>query len=127
MTFNALRTLLLIYTLVLPYICHAQQAQKLHPGLAPHTPTRIDWSTTTLQASLRMEALDEYGYLLQITSPDPETIMIYVRYLPTVNREAMNTTINASREVIHITAKRYGWDKWLKIVEDIKLADQFKH
>jgi hypothetical protein len=126
MTFNVLRTLLLIYSLILPYVCHAQQAQKLHPGLAPHIPTRIDWLTTTLQASLRTEALDEDGYLLQITSPDSEAIMIYVRYLPTVNREAMNIAIDASREVIHITAKSYGWDKWLKIVEDIKLADQFK-
>jgi hypothetical protein len=62
------------------------------------------------------------GYDLDITSPDPETILIYVRYLPNVNREAMNITLVTTRKVIDITAKSYGWDSWLKVREDIQLA-----
>jgi len=68
----------------------------------------------------------ENGFQLEITSPDPETILIYVRYLADVDRQAMNIVIDADRKVIKITARSYGWDKWLKIREDIQLADESK-
>jgi hypothetical protein len=100
------------------------QPQKLSPGAQPFVPTRIDWLTTTLQASLRDDQMQATGFLLQITSPDPETILIYVRYLPDVNREVMNMSVDSSREVIQITAKRYGWDRWVKIREDVQPAKQ---
>jgi hypothetical protein len=96
--------------------------QKASPGTELFTPTRIDWLTTTLQASLRDEQLQTSGFLLQITSPDPETILIYVRYLPNVDRYAMNSSIDAARDVIHMTARSYGWDEWVKVREDIKPA-----
>ena len=100
----------------------AQQTQPFKPGAERYTPTRIDWLTTVLQASLRADKLQEDGFFLQITSPDSETILIFVICLPTVNRESMNITIEAAREVIKITAKSYGWDKWLKVEEDIRMA-----
>ena len=93
-----------------------------HPGLKPFIPTRIDWLSTTLQASLRQDLTLENGFTLGITTPDPGTILIYVRYLPTVNREAMNITIDSVREVIGIVVKSYGWEKWLRIKEDVKLG-----
>jgi hypothetical protein len=98
------------------------QSQKLSPGAQPFVPTRIDWLTTTLQASLRDDQMQTTGFQLQITSPNSETVLIYVRYLPDVNREVMNTNIDAARQVIQITAKSYGWDKWVKIREDVQLA-----
>lgn len=104
----------------------SSQAQKLSPGLQPFTPTRMDWLTTTLQASLRDEKLDTNGYTLQIASSDAETILIYVIYKPDVNREAMNISIDAARDVINITAKRYGWDKWVKVRENIQLYSEEK-
>jgi hypothetical protein len=119
---NIFRALLFTQVLLAVPPGSSQQTPATHPGSAPYTPTRIDWLTTTLQANLRSERLEEDGYILQITSPNPETIRIYVRYLPTVNREAMNTGIDAAREVIHITAKSYGWDGWLKVTEDIQIA-----
>lgn len=88
------------------------------PGLEPYTPTRIDWLTTTLQADLRDDELQTNGFYLQITSPDQETILIYVVYESTVNREAMNITIDAARQAIQMAAKRYGWDKWVRIREE---------
>lgn len=96
--------------------------QKLSPGAVPFIPTRIDWLTTTLQASLRDEEMQTNGYTLEITSPNPETILIYVRCSPDVNREAMNMSIDAARKVIQITAKSYGWDNWVKIQEDVEPA-----
>ena len=98
------------------------QAPTLPPGLRPFTPTRIDWLTTTLQADLRDDELERNGFELLITSPDSETILIFVRYQPNVNREVMNLSINTARQVIQMTAKRYGWDKWVKIREDIQLG-----
>ncbi|MCK7501789.1 MAG: hypothetical protein MZW92_76155 [Comamonadaceae bacterium] len=68
---------------------------------------------------------EETKFLLQITSPDSETILMRtMRYLPNVNREIMNTHIDAAREVIQeITAKSYGWDKVAKEVrEDVQLG-----
>lgn len=100
----------------------SQQRDLSRPGLQPHVPTRIDWLTTVLQASLRSDITEESKFVLQITSPDSETILIYVRYLPNVNREGMNLHIDAAREVIRITSKSYGWDKWLKVREDIQLG-----
>ena len=98
------------------------QAQTLSPGSERFVPTRIDWLTTTLQASLRTDATETEGYDLEITTPDPETILIYVRYSPTVNRQAMNITVDSTRKVIDMAAKSYGWDSWLKVREDIQLA-----
>lgn len=98
------------------------QVQGLPPGLQPFTPTRIDWLTTTLQASLREEALQTYGYQLEIAESDPETILIYVRYTPDAKREFMNMSVDTARKVIQTTAQSYGWEKWVKIREDIKLV-----
>ncbi len=100
------------------------QTQKLSPGSQPFTPTRIDWLTTTLQASLRDDSMETSGYYLQISLSDPETVLIVVRYLPTADRKAMNISIDAARQVIELTAKRYGWEKWVKIREDVQLAKE---
>lgn len=97
-------------------------AKPFKPGAERYTPTRIEWLTTVLQASLRADKIQEEGFVLVITSPDSETILIYVRYVPEVNRQVMNIGIEAAREVIKITAKSYGWDKWLKVKEDIRMA-----
>jgi hypothetical protein len=98
------------------------QSQKLSPGLQPFTPTRIDWLTTELQASLRDDDLYNNRYELQITTPDPETVLIYVRYMPDVDRTIMNSAIDTARKVIQITVKSYGWDDWVKVREDIQPA-----
>src|SRR6266849_77396 len=100
------------------------QPQKLSPGSQPFTPTRIDWLTTRLQASLRDDSLQTGGFDLQITSSDPETVVICVRYSPEVNRKAMNISIDAARQVVELTAKEYGWEKWLKVREDVQLLKE---
>lgn len=91
-------------------------------GAKPYTPTRIDWLVTSLQASLREERMDSDGFQLEITSPDPDTVLIYVRYLPTVDRTVMNMDIDAARKVIDITTKSYGWQNWVKVREDVQMT-----
>lgn len=92
------------------------------PGLVPYTPTRIEWLATVLQAQLRQDITEESRFHLEIVNSDHETILIFVRYLPNVNREVMNTTIQTVREVTMIAAKGYGWDSWVKIREDVQMG-----
>lgn len=93
-----------------------------HPGQARYTPTRMEWLTTTLQAQLRKDMTEGSKFLVQIVARDSETLVLYVRYLADVNKAAMDIQLNADREVIKLTAKAYGWDKWLKVTEDIQQA-----
>jgi hypothetical protein len=118
------KTLLLVSvsaSIAISSVALAQQGNAYHPGLEPFTPTRIDWLSTQLEASLRTENLREDGFFMHVVQSGPETVTIYVRYLPTVNREAMNLMIDSARKVIAINAKSYGWDGWLKVNEDIKM------
>jgi len=117
---TSLHVVLLCVALVLP--AKAQKSSPPHPGAEAYTPAKIEWLATVLQADLRTELTEENKFLLSITYRDPETILIYVRYLPTVQREIMNTTIAGAREVIKTTAKSYGWDVWVKIEEDVQVA-----
>jgi hypothetical protein len=76
---------LLVFLLLTP-----TSAQKYHPGTETFTPTRMDWLVTTLQASLRQDASMESPFVLSITDPDSETIVLYVRYFSNVERTIMN-------------------------------------
>ena len=81
---------------------HRQLGHK--PGYVPTAEELRNWAA----------AADEDGFDLQFTNPDSETVLIYVTYLPTVNREVMNMNIDAVKEVINIKAKGYGWQSWVK-------------
>jgi hypothetical protein len=122
-----LRTVVLSMALTFSIAATANAQKVAHPGLQPFIPTRIDWLVTDLQASLRYESIGQDGFLLQITAEDSETISIYVRYLPTVNREAMNTTIEAAKHVINVNAKSRGWLGWLKVREDVQMVKRPGH
>lgn len=90
------------------------------PGQALYIPTEGEWLAVTMRAGLRREASPDQPYSLDILLVEPETLQIVVRYQPTMNREDLNRTIAAAREAIRSTARRYGWDKWVKIREAIE-------
>jgi hypothetical protein len=50
-----------------------------------------------------------------------DAILIYVAYVPTVNREAMNLEVGAARKIISIISKSRGWSSWLKVKEQIEM------
>lgn len=100
----------------------AKAAKAASPGAEAFTPTRMEWLSTVLQATLRKDMTADSKFLVQIVIKDPETIVLFVRHLPTVNKRAMDIQLNAAREVIKINAKAYGWDKWLKVQEDIQVG-----
>ena len=111
-----------ILVLILPLASSAQAQQTPdRPGLRPYTPTQIEWLALTVNSQLRQDASIDSPYSLAVVQSNHETLLILVRYDPTVNREIMNSTINAAREVIMTTAKSYGWDKWVKIRERVEM------
>jgi len=102
----------------------AKDLEKTHPGAVAYVPTRIEWLTVSLQAALRdYSSLDQSGYLLDITNPDSETVMIFVRYTPDVKRDEMNLAIDTAHKVIKTTAESYGWDRWLKVKEQVERVE----
>ena len=100
----------------------AQQEKATPPGLQPYVPTRIEWLSLDLNSHLRQDATVDSPFTLNILNTDHETILIFVRYSPNVNREILNMAIDTARKVINITAKSYGWDKWVKVKERVELA-----
>lgn len=91
------------------------------PGLRPYTPTKIEWLALAVNSQLRQNASADFPFSLSVVQSDHETLLIFVRHHTTVNREIMNRTIDAAREVITSTAKSYGWDNWVKIRERVEM------
>lgn len=97
----------------------SEQQTPNRAGLAPYTPTQIEWLALIVNSYLRHEATADNPYDLSVVQEDHETLLIVVRYHPTLNREMMNGIIDSAREAIRSRAKSYGWDKWIKIRENV--------
>jgi len=124
MRHKALVVALAVVTISVLATARAQDRTSQLEGWKPYTPSRLEWFAVDLNASDRTQLTEDNGYLLNfIPSEKTDTIIIYVRYMRTVNREAMNLSIDAAREVIKINAKSKGWDGWLKVRENIKMAN----
>jgi len=116
------RLLTCILVLLLPVVPLAiGQQTPNRPGLTPYTPTQIEWLALMMNSQLREHPSIDSPYSLDIVQMNHETLLIFVRYAPTVNRESMNRRINTAREVIMMTAKSYGWDNWVKIRERVEM------
>jgi len=97
------------------------QATPSRPGLAPFTPTEGEWLALVTRAGLRRDATPDRPYSLDILLADPQTLQIVVRHASTMNREQVRKAIDVARETIRTTAKGYGWDKWVKIRENVEM------
>ena len=87
----------------------------------------MEWLALWSNAELRRDFTPESQFTLSVLNSDHETVLIYVRYIPTVNRQAMNMAIDNARDVIMITARGYGWDRWLKIKERVEMEKSGSH
>ena len=66
-------------------------------GAKPYTPSRLEWLDVELNANLRVSLLSNNEFLMSFVAIEKENaILIYVRYLPSVNREVMNKIINSA-------------------------------
>ena len=66
------------------------QSSPAKPGLEPYTPTRVEWLALWVNSQVRLEATRESPFALNVVNSDHETLVIYVRYQPIVNRRVMN-------------------------------------
>ncbi|MBA5866963.1 MAG: hypothetical protein GDA67_09760 [Nitrospira sp. CR1.3] len=96
------------------------------PGLTPYTPTKIEWLALVVNAQLREQPSSDRLFSISIVEADYETLTIVVRHQPTANREFVTRSIATARGVIMSTAKRYGWDTWVKIQERVELSPSKK-
>ena len=109
---------------LLTFITSAQNRQ-LPEGARPYSPTRLQWLALNMEAQMGQNFSMGEGYSMDFVGLAAEnTILLYVRYLPSVNREIMNGSIENAKNVISIAAKGEGWSSWLKIREDVKMVDQ---
>jgi hypothetical protein len=92
------------------------------PGLTRYTPTTIEWLALDVRSRLPQFESAHNSFVLSVLQGDHETLLIFVEYLPTVNREMMNRAIDSTRKLILITATNYGWDKWVKIREQVEMS-----
>ena len=93
-----------------------------YPGLTPYTPTKIEWLALVVNSQLRQAPTHEGLYSLDVVQWDHETLLISVRYRPTVGRAVLDRSVETAREAILSTARRYGWDNWVKIRERIEVS-----
>lgn len=101
----------------------AQQKSVKLEGAKPYTPSRLEWLAVELNAGSRVPLSVENGYSMDFVPLENEnTILIFVKYLPSVNREIMNMDINTSREIIAMESKARGWSSWLRVKERVEMA-----
>lgn len=99
-----------------------EQSLLAKPGLEPYIPTRVEWLALAVNSQVRQDITQESLFTLSVVNSDHETLVIYVRYHSTVNRQIMNMAIDTARKVIAIRAKGYGWENWVHVREDIELG-----
>jgi hypothetical protein len=112
-----------------------EQQMSEQPGLTPYMPTKIEWLALTVNTQLQYEHHASDPYELFVVQADHDTLQIFIRYLPAVYPRAragdprpfptgdpvtMKLKIKAAREKIMATAKRYGWDTWVKVQEPVE-------
>ena len=87
-------------------------------GAQPYTPTRIEWLCLDLNAESKAELTEEPGYSKHFTysGDDPNTIILFVRYRRTTDRELVNVVVNNARRLVEIKVKNRDWT-WVKIRE----------
>jgi hypothetical protein len=100
----------------------AQNRASQHEGAKPYTPTRLEWLALEMNAESRRSVTAENPFTLEFVAiSDEDTIVIYVQYVPSVNREILNRAVDSARKIVAIRAEGLGWASWLKVKEKIDM------
>ena len=111
---------LFIAPLALPNPASTLAAQPL-PGSEHYTPTKLEWLAVELNSTLSKRYTQADPYLLNIVPMrNEDTLLIFVRYHPQLDREVLNIVLDSTREVIRINAESRGWDTWLQVRERVE-------
>lgn len=95
---------------------------QIREGSRLYSPTRIEWLCMELNAESKEELTNPPGYSKHFTysGNDPDTVIVFVRYLPTTDRELLNAVVNNAKQLVELKAKNRGWT-WVKVREDVKM------
>ena len=116
----AVLTLILITSVVAFAQGRASQAE----GSKPYAPSRLEWLAVDLNSTMHSDASAENEFTMSfVPIANEDALLIYVNYLPSVNRERMNLKVDTARQVIASMSMSKGWSSWLKVKEQIQLAD----
>ena len=83
------------------------------PGSQSYTPTKLEWFEVYLNAKYSEDRLRAEG--------KTDTVIIWVFYLSSVDREHLNKRLDALRTLVKTAAKYYGWESWIKVTEKLHL------
>ena len=93
-----------------------------HPGMAPYTPTKLEWLELQCWIAVKEDTVDATtgsGMTIDTVARAPESIVLTIRYMPNERRDVMNKIIENKKQIIRALAKGAKWDSWLKIEEDV--------
>jgi hypothetical protein len=114
-----------VIAFVLLVVIMSAQNRQLPEGARPYSPTRLQWLAVDMEARMGQKLSMDDGFSIDFVGLDTEnTILLYVRYLPSVDREILNGSIETAKKVISVTAKSEGWSSWLKVREDVKMVEE---
>lgn len=110
---------------LLPFVCVAAllcvAAQKKESGADPYTPTKLEWLCTYVNSTFRV--LHDGGYELTAHYLKPNEVILLYHVPPEADRQFVNGTLQAFRNVFELEAKHRGWDEWLIIREQIRIME----
>ena len=119
-------TMLLV--IVLAGFALAQQTDKeVAEGGKPYIPSRLEWMALEMNANFLIDDYSVNNFSLYIYPLHyQDTIVICVRYSPSVNLKAMNYKIDNARKAFNARyITKMGWT-WLKLNEDIDMLREEK-
>ena len=93
-----------------------------HPGMAPYTPTKLEWIELQSWIAVKEDTVDATtgsGMTVDTVGRPPESLVLTIRYMPNERRDVMNKIIENKKQIIRALAQGYRWDSWLKIEEDV--------
>jgi hypothetical protein len=100
---------------------------RIPEGAKPYSPTRLQWLALDMEAQGHLELSEHQEYSIDFVPLDKQNaILVYVRYMPKVDREIMNSRVENEKDIIKTKAKYEGWSSWLKVTEDVKMVDVTK-
>jgi len=65
----------------------------VHPGMAPYTPTKLEWIELQSWIAVKEDTVDVTtgsGMTIDTVSRAPESIVLRIRYMPNERRDVMN-------------------------------------
>jgi hypothetical protein len=111
---------------VFPASRRTSASGETHPGAESYVPTKIDWLELQARLEIKEDSWDmqsRSGMMIDVSGKDSETLVIFLTYLPNTSRVLINRKMDNCKKRVHKIAQLYKWDDWLKVEENIEMAE----